>query len=88
MKIIVKRKFKYQNDARVVQVLEKGVYEVGKDVSKYVADMAITYRHAYFYVDPVVKKAPEKKVVEAPENKASVAKPAVRRSRTRPKSHK
>ena len=87
MKILVIKKFKYQHDARTVRVLQKGVYEVGKGVTIDVAELALSLHAAHIYIEPVVKKAPEKKVVEAPENKASLAKPSVRRGRSRPKSH-
>lgn len=70
MKIQVRRLFSYTFDNIKTHTLEPGI----RDVSKEVADLAISFRAASRYVEPVAKKAaPENKVIAAPENKAADA---------------
>jgi len=89
MKIKVRKLFRYQADARTTKELKPGIYNVGSDISKSVCDMLLSLSAAEVYVAPVFKKAPEKKVVlEAPENKTSVAKPALRSGGSRTKPNK
>ena len=66
MRIFLKYKFKYILDNRNVQELAAGEYEVPRQVSKEVADLALGLGQAV--IVPTVKK---KRVVkkEAPENK-------------------
>lgn len=86
MKISIKRKFQYQADARTLKVLPVGVYEVGKDISQYLCDLALKFGKAEVVVEKVVEKvAPENKVVAAPENKKKVARKPGRRRSTRTK---
>ena len=88
MKIKIKRLFRYQVNARKVGELQPGIYDIGRDISQHVADSALKFGSAELVKEapkPVEKKAPENKVVEATENKARVAKPAVRRRSTRSK---
>jgi len=93
MKIVVKKKFKYQKDARTTREVRAGLHEVGKDISKEWCEFALSHALAYVYVEPVVKPvfkkvAPENKVVEASTNKSKVAKKSGSRRSTRPKSNK
>lgn len=85
MKVKIKKLFRYQDGPRKVRELTPGVYEVGKDISQHLCDSVLRYGKAEFVVE---KKAPEKKVVEAPENKAGLGKPAMRGSSTRTKPNK
>ncbi len=87
MKIKITRKFKYQDGPRKTKELLPGEYVVGKDISLRQAEMVLRFGRAEVIVEPkVTKVAPENKVVEAPEDKARVAKKTVRRRRTRTKS--
>jgi len=90
MKIKIKRVFRYQASATKVKELQPGVYDVGGDISKHVADSALKFGSAELVVEapkPVIKApAPENKVVESTENKARVAKAPVRRRRSRSRS--
>ena len=83
MKIKVKKVFRYQATASKLKALQPGVYKVGVDITQYVADLALKYGKSEIVVE---KKAPENKVVEAPENKIRVVKKPVRRrsARTKP----
>lgn len=89
MKIKVKKVFRYQATASKLKALQPGVYEVGVDITQYVADLALKYGKSEVVKEApkvVEKKAPENKVVEAPENKIRVVKKPVRRrsARTKP----
>ena len=86
MKIKIKRLFRVQVSARKSREYQPGIYDVGVDISQIVADKVLRYGKADIIVDAPVKVVPEKKVVEAPENKFKVAaKPGRRRStRTKP----
>ena len=89
MKIKIKRPFRYQVSATKSKELQSGVYDVGVDISQERADLVLRFGKAEVVVEPVVeKKAPENKIVEAPENKSRVAKPTVRRRSTRTKPNK
>ena len=88
MKIIIRKPFRYQHDARTVRELKPGIYEVGKDISQIVCDLAVGLSRAEVYVEPVSKQAPENKIVKAPENKAKVAKKSGNRRSARSKSDK
>jgi len=85
MKIRIKKKFQYQADARTLKVLPVGVYEVGKDISQYVCDLALKFGKAEVVVEKVVKVAPENKVVAAPANKKKVVRKTGNRRSTRTK---
>jgi len=87
MKIRIKRVFRYQVSATNIRELQPGVYDVGGDISKHVAEIALNFGKAELVVETVAPKkvAPENKVVEVTEDKTSVAKPAVRRRSTRAK---
>jgi len=75
MKIKIKRLFRHHEGPRTIKDYNPGVYDVGKDISQHVADLALRFGRVEVVVEPVVeKKAPENKVVEAPENKSRVAK--------------
>lgn len=89
MKILVRKVFCYQHDARTVKRLEPGTYDVGRDISQHLCDLALSLSRAEIYVEPVFeKKAPENKIVQAPENKGEVVKKSGRRRSTRAKSDK
>jgi len=83
MKVKVKKVFRYQATASKLKAVQPGVYEVGVDITQYVADLALKYGKSEIVVE---KKAPENKVVEAPENKSKVVKKPMRRrsARTKP----
>ena len=87
MKIKIKKLFRYQVGPRKVKELQPGIYDVGKDITQHLCDSVLRFGKAEVFIEPVVKKAPEKKVVEAPENKSKVAKTPVRRRSARPKSN-
>lgn len=89
MKIIVRKLFRYQHDARTIRELPPGIYDVGKDISQVLCDLALSLSRAEIYVAPVFeKKAPENKVVEVIENKSTVAKKSGSRRSTRAKPNK
>lgn len=69
MKIQVRKRFKYTLDNIKTHTLEVGVQEVSDEVGR----LAISFRAASPYVEPVKKEAPENKVVAAPENKVVAA---------------
>ncbi len=88
MKIKIKRLFRYQKTATKVAEIKPGVYDVGRDISQHVADLALRFGKAEVVVEapkPVEKKAPENKVVEVAENKSAVEAKPVRRRSTRSK---
>ncbi len=90
MKIKIKRLFCYQAAPTKVRELKPGVYDVGRDISQHVADLALRFGKAEVVVEapkPVEKKAPENKVVEVAENKAEVAVKPMRRRSTRSQSN-
>ena len=84
MKLKIKRLFRYQKTATKVVELKPGVYDVGRDISEHVAQLALRYGKSEIVIE---KKAPEKKVVETPENKAGVELKPVRGRRARSKSN-
>ena len=73
MKIFLKYKFKYILDNRNVEELAAGEYEVPRQVSKEVADLALGLGQATIVPTPkkkkVTKKAPENKAVKAKRTK-------------------
>ena len=73
MRIYFKRVFKYTLDNRTVHKIEPGTYEVPRQVSKEIADLAISLTQATIVPTPkkkkVVKKAPENKAVKAKRTK-------------------
>ncbi len=85
MKIKIKRLFRYKESPTKVGELQPGVYDVGRDISEHVAQLALRFGKSEILLE---KKAPENKVVEVTENKARVEKTPVRRSRTRSQSDK
>ena len=85
MKIKIKKLFRYQDGPRDTRELQPGVYEVGKDITDHVAHIAQRFGGAKIVVE---KKAPENKVVNAPENKSKVAKKSGNRRSTRSKPNK
>jgi hypothetical protein len=91
MKLQVTRIWRRQISNTKVRTIKPGVYRVPDEVSEDDA-MRIVQMHAgSFVAEPAkkkmaAKKAPENKVVESPENKAGVAKPAKRGRSARPKS--
>jgi hypothetical protein len=64
MKINVKTAFSYSLDSVTSHRLERGIH----DVSKEVADIALSFRYASRV--EFAKVAPENKVISAPENKS------------------
>jgi hypothetical protein len=88
MKIKIKRAFSYQQSPRKVVELSPGIYDVGRDISKRIADSVLRFGKAEVVVEapkPVEKKAPENKVVGITESKAKVEAQPVRRGRPRSK---
>ena len=84
MKIKLKRLFRTQITATKLREFPPGVYDVPGDMPIEIAERALTFGKAKMVVERVApkvveKKAPENKAVEVTANKASVAKPAVRR---------
>ena len=80
MKIKIKRLFSFQVDAVKVKTFQPGIYEVGKDISREIASAALKFGKVEVVLE---KKAPENKVVKAPENKSKVAKKSGYRRSTR-----
>ena len=85
MKLKIRRKFQYQASATEVKELSPGVYEVPGDISEELAGKVLRFGRAHVLVE---KKAPENKVVKAPENKTKVAKKSGYRRSTRAKPNK
>lgn len=93
MRIIVHKTFTYQKSPRKTANLYPGEYEVGADISLHVAESVLRFGKADTLPEPVVVKpvivekvAPENKVVDVVENKATVESKPVRRRSTRAKS--
>ena len=70
MKIYFKRVFKYTLDNRTVQKVLPGEYETPRQVSKEVADLAISLGQAVLRPEPKVVPKKRKSRKKAPENKA------------------
>ena len=85
MRIKVKKKFTYQKTPRATAELHPGEYEVGTHISLHLAELALRFGSAEV-VHVVKKESPEVKIVDAPENKARVAKKSGYRRSTRAKS--
>ena len=90
MRIIVHKTFTYQKSATKTAKLYPGEYEVDKHVSLHVAELVLRFGDAHVLPEPkpVKKVAPENKVVEVAESKATVEVKPVRRRSTRAKSDK
>ena len=73
MKIRFRRQFKYMVDNATELTIERGEYEVPRQVSKDVANLAIQFGAAVVIPDApkkvAKKKAPENKVLEVEEDK-------------------
>lgn len=81
MKIRIKREFVYMVGTKERRVAP-GVYSVPDDIDHELAAKILMWGVSETVVE---KKAPENKLVKPAENKARVAKPPKRRSRTRTK---
>ena len=92
MRIIVHKTFTYQKSATKTAKLYPGEYEVGKDVALKLAESVLRFGKADTLAEPkpavVEKVAPENKVVEVAENKATVEVKPVRRRSARTKPNK
>jgi hypothetical protein len=85
VKLKIRRKFCYQASATEVKELQPGVYEVPGEISEDLARKVLRFGTAEVVAE---KKAPENKVVTAPENKAKVAKKSSHRRSSRAKPNK
>ena len=86
MKIKIKRLFRYKAAPTKIRELNPGVYDVGRDITEHVAQLALRFGKAEIVIEvPVKKVAPENKVVEVAENKSGVEAKPVRRRSTRSK---
>lgn len=86
MKIRIQQLFRHQASATKVRKYPPGVYDVPRQMSNHVAELALKFGRAEIVAPVMVeKKAPEDKVVGTPENKARVVKQPVRRRSTRTK---
>jgi hypothetical protein len=82
MKILVKKRFRYQADCRTLREIEPGVHDLPKEL----AEKVLRFGEAEIVKKSVKKPPPENKVVTVTANKAKVArKTGYRRSaRTKP----
>ena len=87
MKIKVNKTYTYQKTPRKTAKIYPGEYVVGTHISLHLAESVLRFGNAEV-VKEVEKKAPENKVVEVAENKATVAKKPVRRRSARTKPNK
>ncbi len=85
MNIRVRKRLRYQDGPNNNKILEVGIYEVGKDVPKHIADFALACggHYATVFVEPT-----EKTVVEAAKSRTSVERPTLRSRGSRSKPNR